>query len=300
MKKRKFSFIIILIVFSFIYFPCLYAEEANEGQSPTQEVRKKPPRDRNFCYECHLGLKKGLKNPCIESVNSVHSLESNQCNNCHGGNPNMFDAKEAKKQIYGFTGKPQKREIAPLCGQVGCHETAYFQFQKSSHYKSMTESGDPTCTTCHGTHNIKRSSRDEMTIDKCAGCHSIEYSAQILGSVSKIEKDFDDIQKNIDYLIKKNVDVWELTTKLSETKGIYYQLVHVFSQDLMDFSKRIIDLETQALQEDLIEKIGMLKRIDLLYQLTFITIALILGIVGSFTIRNIYRKRQKTKQAAEA
>ena len=106
----------------------------------------------------------------------------------------MFDAKEAKNRIYGYAGKPGNKEIAPLCGQVGCHDTAFFQFQKSSHYKSMDELGEPTCTTCHGTHNIKRSSKEEMTIDKCAACHSIEYSAEILGTVTKIEKDFSHVE----------------------------------------------------------------------------------------------------------
>lgn len=306
MKKNKISFVLLLLVAAAVAFACnIYAEENklidNEKEAvPGEKQERIITQERNFCYECHMGLRGRLKEPGVEFKESVHSMEGRQCNICHGGNPNLFDEKQAKSDRYNFRGKPADSVIPSFCGRIECHSVAYFQFQKSAHFQSVKETGEPSCITCHGTHNIKRSSREVMSITACVGCHDIRYAREIINAVFEIEDEFKEIQKSISFLESKNIDVGEVVSKLSEIKGIFYQLVHVFSQDLMVFSKKIIDLEAKALRDELGKKVAMLKRIDLLYMLTFITISIIIMIFISYFLYSNYKRKEKQGKGAEA
>jgi len=262
--------------------------------------KRKIPGDRNFCYECHMGLKRKLKRPCIQWKKSVHVQDGTQCNLCHGGNPNLFDAKQAKSAKYNYIGKPEKKDMGAFCGREECHSDAYSQFQKSVHIEIARKKGKPNCTTCHGVHNIKRSSKEAMSVKTCFECHSKKFATEIIGEVFEIEKDIKKVQNNINFLTEKNVDVREITSKLDETKDIFFQLVHVFSKDLMVFSRKIINLELQNLQKEVDKQVAMLRRIDLLYKLTFISILSIIFIFIIYYFRNITRRRRRNKEKAAA
>ncbi|MCU0821184.1 MAG: hypothetical protein MUC95_01765 [Spirochaetes bacterium] len=275
-------------------------DETTAAGSPARQIKKIVPQERNFCYECHIGLSGRLKEPCIDIKESVHSQEGPQCDSCHGGNPNLFDAKQAKSDAYNYIGKPVAAEIPYYCGKVECHNMAYFQFQKSAHYGSLKETGEPNCTTCHGAHNIKQSARETMAIGSCIKCHEMNYATEIVTSVFDIESEFDQIQKSITFLEEKNIDVGDVNLKLSEIKRIFYQLVHVFSQDLMVFSKRIIDLEAKALHDELGKKVAMLRRIDTLYMLTFITVTTTIILFCAYFLWSNYKRKQEYHRKTES
>ncbi len=306
MNKNIFRFVLIPLVIISVFSGNIYAkkEKIVPAKKPVpeeaeKETRKIAGQERNFCYECHIGLSGRLKAPCIDIKESVHSQDGPQCNNCHEGNPNLFDAKQAKSKDYNFTGKPRKEDIPAFCGKVECHSEAFFQFQKSAHYESVKKLGEPNCTTCHGVHNIKHSVRGIMSIGSCVGCHELSYATEIMSSVFNIEGEFEVIEKSIAFLESKNIDVGEVSTKLSEIKGVFYQLVHVFSQDLMVFSKRIIDLEAKALHEELGKKVAMLRRIDMLYMMTLATITIIIVAFSFYFLYSNYKRKRKYKKRAE-
>ena len=301
MKKKTSRLVLIMpLVILFLSADDLYAKKTKyipadlpKVEETDKKYRKIVTQERNFCYECHISLGGKLKEPCIDIKESVHSQDGPQCNICHGGNPNLFDAKQAKSPEYNYVGKPKEEDIPSFCGKVECHSVAYIQFQKSAHYESVEKSGEPNCTTCHGAHNIKHSARETVSIGSCMGCHEMSFATEILTAVFDIESEFDQIQKSIAFLESKNIDVSEVNIKLSEIKGVFYQLVHVFSQDLMVFSKRIIDLEAKALHDELGKKVAMLRRIDMLYRMTFIMISSVIVIFSSYFLWSNYKRKRK-------
>ena len=191
MNKNSFRLVLTLpLVILFIFADNLYAKkekkipaEMPNAEEPEKQITKAIAQERNFCYECHSSLSGKLKNPCIDIKDSVHTQGVLQCNSCHGGNPNLFDAKQSMSKEDNFVGRPKKEDIPALCGKVECHNVAYVQFQKSDHYESVKKTGEPNCTTCHGVHNTRLSVRETLSIGSCIGCHEISYAAEILTAV---------------------------------------------------------------------------------------------------------------------
>lgn len=288
MSIRIFKYLLFLFLIQVLLFgQDSYTQEINDLEKDS--IRKKKG---NSCVECHKGLKGNLRDVFLEWEKSIHAQKGNKCNICHGGNPNVFDKRKAKDKEYNFIGIPKKKEIDDYCGRLECHSIALFQLKKSPHYKSVLETGEPNCTSCHGKHNIQRSSINIMSDKTCSGCHSVEYSREIIKMVFSIEKDFDNIKKSIDYLLEKNADVWEISSNFSETKHLFHQLVHIFSREEMQFTTRIIDLEIGALKDDLKDKIAMIKRVNLLYVLTIINI---IAIISGFFLYNLWSYIRKKK-----
>ncbi len=287
MRNNIFKSLLVLFLSLFILpLGNLYAKE-EKGDSLS---------DKNLCYECHKGLKGKFKSVCPDWEKSVHSKKGTKCNICHGGNSSIFDAKRAKGKMYNFVGRPKKHQISKICGRIECHSGALAQFKSSPHYKSVQESGEPNCTSCHGFHDIQKTTINIMSEKACTGCHSSEYSKEIINSVLTIEKDLDNLQKSLDYLLEKEAaEVAEISLKVAETKLLFHQFVHTFSKDLMAFSEKIINLEIVALQDDLDKKTAVLKRIDLWYILTVLNIVIILSGFSIYFYWRLYRKKAKER-----
>ncbi len=162
------------------------------GGSPSGPSHVRPERDTNTCLTCHLSLSDvKLRTVAEQYQESVHRDERIGCAGCHGGDPSDPTA-QAHDVSQGFVAHPRHDQIAAICGN--CHSNPgfirsfnarlpvdeYTLYQLSAHGK-LTAAGDeaaPTCTDCHGIHNIFGPASPRSTVNRqnvvklCGGCHA--------------------------------------------------------------------------------------------------------------------------------
>ena len=276
-----------------LFFTYLHAKDKTESNKK-EDLHVTTSKDSNSCIECHKKQKGKLRSVVFEWELSVHAKKGNKCNICHGGNPNVLDGALSKSTQYHFIGKPKKKEISDFCGRRDCHSRAFYQFKKSPHYTSVMESGEPNCASCHGRHNIQQSSVHIMSDETCSNCHSVEYSREIIDKVFTIERNIEEIHESLDYLKRENADIENLDNVLLTIDQTFHELVHIFSRQEMEFTKKILDSEIQSLKSAVMTKIALVRRLTLLYNLT---IFIIIAIASGFLVYNIwiYSRRGKEK-----
>ena len=124
------------------------------------------------CRDCH-------EEQFLSVQDSVHQTALNEgkenaplCSDCH--NPHTQGrviGKESKQLTIAA-----RLHIPETCAQ--CHSDKYEQYKASVHGKALTEEGNldvPTCTQCHGVHQIKdptTASFRNSTPALCANCHT--------------------------------------------------------------------------------------------------------------------------------
>jgi len=142
------------------------------------------------CFACHNRLGGTLGAPAKEHPRSVHREAGITCVTCHGGNPTM-PGEEGMDPRYGFRKRPSHMDIPEFC--AGCHSDIarmrqynlatdqYAEYRTSVHGKRLYERNDlgtAVCTSCHGTHDIRRKSDPQSRVFRsnvpatCGACHS--------------------------------------------------------------------------------------------------------------------------------
>ncbi len=140
-----------------------------------------------MCLNCHINQKLPHKNYKGEEVlishykDSYHykalqegKLNAATCSDCHGAHDmNKFD--DPSSNIY-------KKNIAATCGQVNCHVKQFAEYKGSIHEVSLSTKNNseaPTCTNCHGNHQILKKSEQGNIISNpkglvnlCSSCHN--------------------------------------------------------------------------------------------------------------------------------
>ncbi|RPI94410.1 MAG: hypothetical protein EHM32_06825 [Spirochaetales bacterium] len=222
------------------------------------------------CVDCHKSL--GGRHAAIvdQWSGSVHARNGRRCNTCHKGNDAVNDAALAKSRESGFAGKPSRKTNPVFCGRSECHDTALQQFKKSPHYDSVMKKGAPSCVSCHGDHNIQRSSVNIISDKTCSGCHSVDYSRQIISSIFSIEKDLEFIETNIRFLELRRADVQNELSQMEKIKSLFHQIVHVFSREEIQFNRKIVDLGIASLKNDVLMKVDVSRRMDIIYIITIV------------------------------
>ncbi len=134
-------------------------------------------RQIQVCGGCHARLAGGDK--WIKAfANSVHGRGITQrglnvapaCATCHGAH----DVKPLKTDHNAGA----KQAVAELCGT--CHKPVYEAFEKSIHAAALAKGigSAPTCTDCHGEHNIQASTDKASSVAPasvpatCGHCHA--------------------------------------------------------------------------------------------------------------------------------
>jgi predicted CXXCH cytochrome family protein len=141
----------------------------------------------DLCLKCHQEGKLPHKNYKGEEVlisnykDSYHykalqegKLNAATCSDCHGSHEmNKYDDPGSK--IY-------KKNIAQTCGESNCHAKELAEFKGSIHEVSLMtkdNSDAPTCTDCHGRHqilkkdeNVNRISSSKGLVQLCSDCHN--------------------------------------------------------------------------------------------------------------------------------
>lgn len=141
----------------------------------------------DLCLRCHQEGKLPHKNYKGEEVlissykDSYHykalkegKLNAATCSDCHGSHEmNKFDNPISRVN---------KKNIEKTCGQSGCHVKQLGEYTGSIHevsIKTKDNSEAPTCTNCHGNHQIEK--KDEITnrisnskglVQLCSSCHN--------------------------------------------------------------------------------------------------------------------------------
>lgn len=159
------------------------------------------------CLTCHLDKKrfeKIGKESLVAFVEnyktSTHANiialggESATCIDCHD-NHMIQDVKAAENKV-------SKKNLPNTCGK--CHDDIVNDFEQSIHGKVLAEGMEfaPTCTDCHGEHNIKSvdlSSVGKLTTkEKCMDCHV--KNEEIVKAIGNESPDIINYEKSVHYL----------------------------------------------------------------------------------------------------
>lgn len=155
------------------------------SQSPRANVPDTPvpPHVTNdFCFSCHGKADLKMKLPRGEEISlfvdkrvyarSKHGKKQMSCTACHPG-----QQKHPHEPFKGETTRTLNRSVVQQACAT-CHAELFAKYRESVHGKALVEEGNadvPTCTDCHGVHNI----RDPNTMlfrldspDTCSKCHA--------------------------------------------------------------------------------------------------------------------------------
>ncbi len=291
MNKKKFSFAFAALVVSLAAAGYVFAQAGAAQRKDDASGGQK-----SQCVECHRGLNPRLSTPVTDWESSVHAKGGRDCTTCHGGNASINDAKRSKGKENNFRGKPDKKEIAQFCGRDECHATAVGQFKRSPHFDTVKRTGEPACTSCHGKHNIQRSSINIIHESFCTNCHKAEYSRELVSSIKSTQKDIEYIESTIDFLEKRKADTRGIGDSLARIKHLFQQMVHVFSAEEIRFTRKIVETQTKTLIDDVELKTGVIRRLDYIYLFTVVFCFITTLAIAAYTLIMIRRRRRKLRE----
>jgi len=176
--------LVILVALLIVFIGTVYNLSTSFEEEPEDVVESVPSQsslDVN-CLECHSEENGNGIDPGTDWVTSVHGEVGTTCADCHGGDPSQ-DNISGSMIGTGFIGKPRSIDIPRICGQ--CHTKEYREYTESVHDSMMYKEGSEepvfaaTCSDCHGTHHIERSTNPESPVyfknqpDTCGQCHEV-------------------------------------------------------------------------------------------------------------------------------
>ncbi|NLT33798.1 MAG: cytochrome B [Acidobacteria bacterium] len=149
--------------------------------SPDAALHK--TKEPAFCLKCHLeddtvrtevGFPAAFMAGYLDSVHgealSAGNLDAAGCSDCHGSH----DAKAVRDSAS----RVSRWNVADTCGR--CHVDIARTYGQSVHGRAVAKGlvDSPTCTDCHGQHNIYRvgdenspAAAKNVSVEICASCH---------------------------------------------------------------------------------------------------------------------------------
>lgn len=179
------------------------------------------------CQECHLQEKeKKWRRPVHLWQKSVHAVNQVSCDGCHGGDPKARTKEAAKSARAGYLGEPEEEQISDFCGQ--CHGTERESFLRGPHGEALQGGEDaPTCTSCHGSHNVKPPSLQEIVAEEdCSDCHEFADSQKIRDGLTRIKGRLERANLLLAAVWRKGMDVEPMRRGLGEVKEAVAKLAH--------------------------------------------------------------------------
>lgn len=184
---------------------------------PHPEVIASSPREFSLqmyptCQKCHADQYQKTLDSVHQKALASGNTNAAVCTDCHNPHtqPRLTDKTTGKLLLGAQLAIPQ------TCAK--CHSTIYDTYKKSVHGAALTEEGNqyvPTCTDCHGVHNIQSPTSNTFRNSipfLCAKCHTNEtlmkqygistnvlntYVADFHGTtVQMFEKDYPDQPTN--------------------------------------------------------------------------------------------------------
>jgi predicted CXXCH cytochrome family protein len=167
-----------------------------KAPAPAAKPAAPPPATdrapKESCSACHLLGDERLANPVKDYAGDIHAAKGIGCVGCHGGD-GSDEGMDAMDPAKGYIGKPERAQIAQVCGR--CHSDARFmkqynpslrvdqvaEYAASVHGRRLRERNDPkvaVCVSCHPAHSIKPPSDPASSVhplrvaETCARCHA--------------------------------------------------------------------------------------------------------------------------------
>jgi predicted CXXCH cytochrome family protein len=148
----------------------------NISDYPHPDVKEKSVREfsigfRDACMECHEDQYQAAPDSVHLKAFDEGAENAPLCADCH--NPHTQERLIGRES--GQLTISARIHVPQTCAQ--CHSEKYESYKDSVHGKALTEEGNvdvPTCTDCHGVHNIQDPTTAEFrntTPDLCADCH---------------------------------------------------------------------------------------------------------------------------------
>jgi predicted CXXCH cytochrome family protein len=145
---------------------------------PHPEVTAASPRDFTLelyptCQNCHEEQYQSTLDSVHQDEIAAGNTNAAVCSDCHNPHTQPQITDENTGQLL-----PEARKAVPLtCAQ--CHSTIYDTYQTSVHGAALAEGDEnvPTCTDCHGVHNIQSPTTNSFRNSipaLCADCHTNE------------------------------------------------------------------------------------------------------------------------------
>ncbi len=201
--------------------------------------------EENLCIACHSSdkMKPEFREITEAWQASWHAQNNISCENCHGGDPR--DAAMAMSPQRGFIGKPQYKDIPDFCGK--CHIGILTSFRESGHGKAQASGGvspgcataikagkkAPTCTTCHGSHNIQKASIDIINENLCTQCHSYERAKIMKQALFLTEKRIAELETRLQGLKREGIVPETDEKSLFSTQAEFRALFHTVDVNLV-------------------------------------------------------------------
>ncbi len=154
-------------------------------------------QDDQVCFDCHGDAslfegRQGAERLIVTDetlAGSVHGAEGLSCVYCH-------------QALAGVEDFPHAKELKPVnCG--GCHRAEKKVYDGSLHGYSLGRGNEraPTCTTCHGGHQVLRSddprsaTNQRNVPDTCAKCHG--QAGLLTDQIVKLPESFKDYDQSV-------------------------------------------------------------------------------------------------------
>ena len=146
---------------------------------PHPEVTSSSPRDYSLdmyqtCAQCHNDQYQKVLDSVHQKAVAAGNKNAAVCTDCHDPHTQTrLTDKQTGELLLGA-----RLVIPQTCAQ--CHSAIYDTYKQSVHGAALTEEGNqyvPTCTDCHGVHNIQSpttSTFRNSTPELCASCHTNE------------------------------------------------------------------------------------------------------------------------------
>lgn len=149
----------------------------NINEYPHPDVQEPSIQDLSValngsCKDCHEEQFSNVQDSIHQKAMDEGNQNAPLCSDCH--NPHT------QGRIIGTESKQltisARLHVPETCAH--CHSDKYEQYKASVHGKALTEEGNldvPTCTDCHGVHNIQdptTASFRNSTPALCADCHT--------------------------------------------------------------------------------------------------------------------------------
>jgi predicted CXXCH cytochrome family protein len=146
---------------------------------PHPAVTASSPRDFSLelyptCQKCHAEQYEKVLDSVHQKALAAGNTNAAICSDCH----NPHTQPRITNQDTGELLSEARLDIPQTCAR--CHNSIYETYATSVHGTALTQEGNldvPTCTDCHGVHNIQDPSAASFrnsTPALCASCHTDE------------------------------------------------------------------------------------------------------------------------------
>ncbi|MBT0666582.1 cytochrome c3 family protein [Geobacter pelophilus] len=202
------------------------------------------------CVQCHGSQTGRFAKPVELWRGSIHAENGINCNHCHGGDPG--DAENAMSPARGFLGTPVETGIPGFCGR--CHVGVLKDYLGSKHGKNLGKGG-PTCITCHGSHQVKKTTIELINEKNCSRCHSYEKPSQIKRAMTATEAKIVYIDSRLSDFKGKGIDTSAMEKSLFAVRNRFHTLFH-------ELNVARINLQTAEIDKELEQQLQSIKRLD--------------------------------------